>query len=81
MAPLSADAGWQLGDAFSSAARPDDLPTLLDLVSDTGYGMARQMIVDSLWRFRKSPWYSGVRNQIEHVGDGTLMTEFLKLCC
>jgi len=54
-APLSADAGWQLGDALASAARPDDLPVLLDLVSDTRYGMARQMIVDSLWRFRKPP--------------------------
>ena len=54
-APLSAAAGWQLGDALASASRPDDLPVLLDLVSDNRRGMARQMIVDSLWRFRKWP--------------------------
>jgi hypothetical protein len=53
-APLSAGAGWQLGDALANAARLNDLPVLLDLVSDTHYGAARQMIVDSLWRFRKS---------------------------
>src|SRR5262249_2769768 len=46
-APLSADAGWQLADALATAARPDDLPVLLDLVSDTRYCIARQMIVDS----------------------------------
>jgi hypothetical protein len=28
---------------------------LLGLVSDTQYGAARQMIVESLWRFRQSP--------------------------
>jgi hypothetical protein len=54
-APSSAGAGWQLGDALASAAGLDDLPVLLGLVSDTQYGTARQMIVDSLWRFRKSP--------------------------
>jgi hypothetical protein len=54
-ATLSEDAGWQLGDALASAAQLDDLPVLLRLVSDTRYGTARQMIVDSLWRFRKSP--------------------------
>jgi hypothetical protein len=53
-ATLSGDAGWQLGDALASAARLNDLPVLLSLVSDTRYGTARQMIVDSLWRFRKS---------------------------
>jgi hypothetical protein len=54
-APQGGDAGWQLGDALASAAGPHDLPVLLDLASDAGYGTARQMIVDSLWRFRKSP--------------------------
>jgi hypothetical protein len=53
-APLSGGVGWQLGDALANAARLDDLPVLLDLVSDTQYGAARQMIVGSLWRFRKS---------------------------
>lgn len=54
-APQDGDAGWQLGDALASAAELRDLPVLLDLASDAGYGRARQMIVDSLWRFRKSP--------------------------
>jgi hypothetical protein len=53
-APLSAGAGWQLGDALANAARLDDLPVLLYLVSDTRYGAARQMIVDSPWRFWSS---------------------------
>jgi hypothetical protein len=54
-APQNGDAGWQLGDALASAAEPDDLPVLLNLICDARYGTARQMIVDSLWRFRKSP--------------------------
>lgn len=54
-APDDRDAGWQLGDALASAAQREDLPILLSLVSDVQYGEARQMIVDALWRFRKSP--------------------------
>lgn len=54
-APRDDDAGWQLGDALASAAQQRDLPILLDLACDASYGTARQMIVDSLWRFRKSP--------------------------
>lgn len=54
-APQDGDTGWQLGDALASAAQPDDLPVLLNLVCNARYGTARQMIVDSLWRFRKSP--------------------------
>ena len=54
-APQNEDAGWQLGDALARAAEPDDLPVLLILVCDARYGTARQMIVGSLWRFRKSP--------------------------
>jgi hypothetical protein len=54
-APKDLDAGWQLGNALASAARGEDLPVLLSLVSDVRYGTARQMVVDALWRFRKSP--------------------------
>jgi hypothetical protein len=55
-APQDQDAaGWQLGDALASAARHEDLPVVLDLAADAQYGTARQMIVDALWRFRKSP--------------------------
>lgn len=54
-APEDLDAGWQLGDALVSAAQGEDLPVLLSLVMDVRYGAARQMVVDALWRFRKSP--------------------------
>lgn len=48
------DAGWALGDALASAARPGDSGVLLSLAKDPAYGTARQMIVHSLWRFRKN---------------------------
>ena len=48
-----ADAGWALGDAMASAAGPKDAEILLSLAADPAYGPARQMIVHSLWRFRK----------------------------
>jgi hypothetical protein len=54
-APQNQDAGWQLGDALANAARHEDLPVLLSLVAGPQYGTARQIIVDALWRFRKSP--------------------------
>lgn len=47
------DAGWALGDAAASAARPADSQTLLTLATNPEYGTARQMIVHSLWRYRK----------------------------
>jgi HEAT repeat protein len=46
------DAGWALGDAVASAARPNDSEVLLSLATNPAYGTARQMIVYSLWRFR-----------------------------
>jgi hypothetical protein len=55
-ASASWDAGWQLGDALANAARLADLPVLLDLVSDTQYGEARQMIVDSLGDSGSQRW-------------------------
>jgi hypothetical protein len=45
--------GWQLGVAVVRAAKPDHLTVLLDLAQRREFGRARQMIVDSLWRFRK----------------------------
>ena len=47
------DAGWALGDAVAAAARPEDSQLLLSLANDRAYGTVRQMIVFSLWRFRK----------------------------
>jgi hypothetical protein len=48
-------ASWSLGDTMSNAARIQDLPLLLDIVGDPAYGGARQMVVSSLSRFRRSP--------------------------
>ena len=47
------DAGWALGDALASVARRNDCEVLLSLATNPAYGTARQMIVYSLWRFRK----------------------------
>ncbi|PZS13923.1 MAG: hypothetical protein DLM57_15625 [Pseudonocardiales bacterium] len=46
---------WGLGDSMSSAARIQELPLLLQIVRDPGYGRARQMVVFSLARFKRSP--------------------------
>ncbi len=48
-----ADAGWALGDAAASAAGANDSEMLLSLAKNPAYGTARQMIVPSLWRFRR----------------------------
>jgi hypothetical protein len=45
--------GWTLGDLLAWAAQTKNADDLLELAQDTRYGMARQMIVDSLWRFKK----------------------------
>jgi hypothetical protein len=50
----SATTAWALGDSLANAARPDDLPVLLDVVRNSGYGRGRQMVVHALWRFRSS---------------------------
>jgi hypothetical protein len=53
-APIHPDApGWTLGDLLAWAAQAKNADDLLELAQDTRYGMARQMIVDSLWRFKK----------------------------
>jgi hypothetical protein len=51
-APLDTMTGWHVGDALATAATKDDLPVLLGLATATKYGIARQMIVDCLWRFK-----------------------------
>jgi hypothetical protein len=48
-------AGWHLGDSMANAARIEHLPQLLPIVAEPRYGKARQMVVNSLWRFRASP--------------------------
>lgn len=52
-APREQLAGWAIGDALATSATVRDADVLLDLVTDRNYGKSRQMIVHSLWRFRR----------------------------
>jgi hypothetical protein len=54
-APKHRDAGWQLGSALVRCAGPEHLPSLLELAQRKDLGVTRQMLVYSLWRFRKDP--------------------------
>ena len=54
-ADVDASAGWHIGDAMANAARVEHLPQLLEIVAEPRYGTARQMVVDSLSRFKASP--------------------------
>jgi hypothetical protein len=54
-APKGRSTGWQLGIALARAAKPQHLASLLDLAQRKDFGSSRQMLVDSLWRFRKDP--------------------------
>lgn len=46
--------GWQLGEALVNAAPLREAPVLIDIVSDTRYGMNRQQVVLGLPRFRRA---------------------------
>jgi hypothetical protein len=52
-APQNQLLGWTIGDALASTATIKQLDTLLELSFDESLGTSRQMIVDSLWRFKK----------------------------
>jgi hypothetical protein len=54
-APRNESTGWAVGDAMASAARIQELPALLSVVGDPGFGPARQMVVFALARFKRSP--------------------------
>ncbi len=45
--------GWSIGDALVNAADENGVDELLTIANETDLGKARQMIVYSLWRFRK----------------------------
>jgi len=45
--------GWSIGDALVTTATASNVETLLEISTDRKYGSARQMIVYSLWRFKK----------------------------
>jgi hypothetical protein len=47
--------GWQLGEALVNAAPVRQAPLLIDIATDTRYGMDRQQVVLGLPRFRRAP--------------------------
>ena len=55
LATVDDSTSWSLGDSMANAARIQELPLLLAIVNDSTYGRARQMVVSSLARFRRSP--------------------------
>lgn len=65
-APADEQTGWAVGDSLVSAAEAVHLPKLLSLVEDRRYGMARQMIVYSLYRFKASPRVEAVLWDLVH---------------
>jgi hypothetical protein len=52
-APQNETLGWTIGDSLAITATIKDLEALLVLALDRRYGTSRQMIVYSLWRFKK----------------------------
>jgi hypothetical protein len=54
-APRDRIVGWTIGDSLASAAEIKDLDVLLELVEDRKYSSARQMLVESRWRFCRDP--------------------------
>lgn len=51
-APRDGHVGWQLGDALATAAGKANGAQLIELAVDPRYGLARQMVVLALWRFK-----------------------------
>jgi hypothetical protein len=56
--------GWSLGDALVNAADESHDDELLTIANERDLGKARQMIVHSLWRFRKD---QRVAMTLEHL--------------
>lgn len=52
-APRNETLGWTIGDSLVTTATIKDLGVLLTLSLDKRFGISRQMIVYSLWRFKK----------------------------
>jgi hypothetical protein len=59
-APREQLAGWALGDALVTSATIGDVEALFEIVTDPDYGRSRQMIVHSMWRFKKDERTVGV---------------------
>lgn len=70
-APTDQSVGWSIGDALATAADDQHLDQLLELARNGDYGMARAMIVDSLWRYRKD---ERVRPALEELAEDPEVT-------
>jgi hypothetical protein len=46
--------GWGLGDALATSATAKQLESLLSICANKDFGMARQIVVDSLRRYKKA---------------------------
>ena len=53
-APIDPHTGWGLGDALATSATAEQLESLLSICANKDFGMARQMVVDSLRRYKKA---------------------------
>jgi hypothetical protein len=58
--------GWTIGDALVCAADYHRVPELIDVCSDRRFGASRQMVVDAMWRFRKSPEVAPLLQSLLH---------------
>lgn len=67
----SADAttGWHLGDALGSAATIDRVRDLIDVCNNEAFGIARQMPVAALGRFKKAPGVLAALLELIHDDD------------
>lgn len=61
--------GWTIGASLATTATVTQLPQLLELATDKRFGRARQEIVDSLWRYRKSEAVAPVLLDLIHDPD------------
>ncbi|HEY6278561.1 MAG TPA: HEAT repeat domain-containing protein [Streptosporangiaceae bacterium] len=64
--------GWQLGNAIAAAAGNSHAAEMLALAVDARFGAARQMIVYSLWRFRRQPGICAALPSLCHDPDVAL---------
>ena len=56
--------GWSVGDALVNAADESRVDELLTIANETDLGKARQMVVHSLWRFKRD---RRVATTLEHL--------------
>jgi hypothetical protein len=64
--------GWTIGASLAATATIAQLPQLLDLVTDERFGKDRQMIVHTLWRYRKSELVAPILIDLIHDPDVSL---------